>query len=283
MLSPQAAAELEPHLHCTRALWVPSTGRVDFTAVTSRLSELIKIAGGIVQTGVHVLDGQRVKNEWRVNTNIGPITGRFLVGCAGLQADQIARLTGYYPKSRIIPFRGEYLEIVGSSSHLVRGLIYPVPDPRFPFLGLHLTRGLNDKVHVGPNAVIALAREGYRRNSFSFSDLCRMLFYTGTFQLARRYWQPGLKEFLRSLNRKHFIKAAQSLIPDLDTNDFGDRTSGIRAQAVDKEGFLIDDFDLIEDEHTIQMVNAPSPAATAAFAIGEFVAAKVVNNKVIIS
>ncbi len=176
---------------------------------------------------------------------------------------------------RIVPFRGEYLDVLAPSADLLHGLVYPVPDPRFPFLGVHLTRGLDGHVHAGPNAVLALAREGYGRWSLSPRDLAETLAWPGTGRLIGRYWRPGLDELRRSLSRRRFVRAAQRLLPDLDAADFRRAPSGIRAQSLDRQGSLVDDFHLVDGDRAVHVVNAPSPAATASLAIGEVVADRV--------
>jgi L-2-hydroxyglutarate oxidase len=274
-LSPEGARELEPHLRCAAALHVPSTGRADFRAVAHRLADLVVEAGGSVRTGVRVTGGSPTADGWELATEDGPVSGRFLVGCAGLQSDRLARRTGSDPGARIVPFRGEYLDLVGHSADLVSGLVYPVPDPRFPFLGVHLTRGLDDRVHAGPNAVLALAREGYRRHEVSVRDVLSMAIWPGTARLVARYWRPGLSELARSLSRRRFTEAARRLVPDLDATDLSSGMAGVRAQAVDRSGGLVDDFTLVEGERSLHLVNAPSPAATAALGIGELVAGRV--------
>lgn len=274
-LTPGAAAEHEPHVSCVAALHVPSTGRADFAAVARAMAEEVRAASGTVRTGVEALRGTPTAGGWRIETSKGPLDARFLVGCAGLHSDRLARRSGSDPRAVILPFRGEYLEVSEPSASLVKGLIYPVPDPRFPFLGVHLTRGLDDRVHAGPNAVLALAREGYRRHEVSVRDVLSMAIWPGTARLVARYWRPGLAELARSLSRRRFTEAARRLVPDLDATDLSSGTAGVRAQAVDRSGGLVDDFTLVEGERSLHLVNAPSPAATAALGIGELVAGRV--------
>ena len=274
-LSPGEAAELEPHVRCVAALHVPSPGRADFAAVARTMAKEVRAASGTVRTGVEVLRGTPTAGGWRIETSKGPLDARFLVGCAGLHSDRLARRSGSDPQAVILPFRGEYLEVSEPSASLVRGLIYPVPDPRFPFLGVHLTRGLDDRVHAGPNAVLALAREGYRRHEVSARDVLSMAIWPGTARLVARYWRPGLSELARSLSRRKFTEAARRLVPDLDAADLSLGTAGVRAQAVNRSGGLVDDFALVEGERSLHLVNAPSPAATAALGIGELVAGRV--------
>jgi L-2-hydroxyglutarate oxidase len=198
------------------------------------------------------------------------------VGCAGLHADRVARRSGARPDARILPFRGEYLDVTGPSADLVQGLVYPVPDPRFPFLGVHLTRNLDGRVHAGPNAVLALAREGYNWFDISPRDMASTLAWPGTARLLRRYWRPGLDEVIRSLSRHRFMTAARLLVPDLDAADVRRAPAGVRAQAVDRGGTLLDDFHLLDGDRSLHVLNAPSPAATASLEIGTLVADRVV-------
>ena len=274
-LTPGAAAEHEPHVSCVAALHVPSTGRADFAAVARSLAGLVAAAGGEVRTGVQAGRATTTAEGWLIDTPNGPIRSRFLVGCAGLHADRVARRSGARPDARILPFRGEYLDVIGPSAELVRGLVYPVPDPRFPFLGVHLTRGLDGRVHAGPNAVLALAREGYSWSDVSVRDLASTLVWGGTSRLVVRYWRPGLTELVRSVSRRRFAADARRLIPGLRTGDLRRAPSGVRAQAVDRRGELVDDFHLVAGERSLHVLNAPSPAATASLEIGALVADRV--------
>ena len=274
-LTPGAAAEHEPHVSCVAALHVPSTGRADFAAVAQSLAGLVAAAGGEVRTGVQAGRATTTAEGWLIDTPNGPIRSRFLVGCAGLHADRVARRSGARPDARILPFRGEYLDVTGPSADLVRGLVYPVPDPRFPFLGVHLTRGLDGRVHAGPNAVLALAREGYRWSDVSVRDLASTLVWGGTSRLVVRYWRPGLTELVRSVSRRRFAADARRLIPGLRTGDLRRAPSGVRAQAVDRRGELVDDFHLVAGERSLHVLNAPSPAATASLEIGALVADRI--------
>jgi len=274
-LTPGAAAEHEPHVSCVAALHVPSTGRADFAAVAQSLAGLVAAEGGEVRTGVQAGRATTTAEGWLIDTPNGPIRSRFLVGCAGLHADRVARRSGARPDARILPFRGEYLDVTGPSADLVRGLVYPVPDPRFPFLGVHLTRNLDGGVHAGPNAVLALAREGYNWSDISLRDMASTLVWPGTARLLRRYWRPGLDEMFRSLSRHRFMTAAQLLVPGLDAADVRRAPAGVRAQAVDRGGTLLDDFHLLDGDRSLHVLNAPSPAATASLEIGTLVADRV--------
>jgi L-2-hydroxyglutarate oxidase len=200
------------------------------------------------------------------------VTARLLVNCAGLQSDRIAELAGDIPPAQILPFRGEYYELVPERRELVRALVYPVPDPRFPFLGVHLTRGIDGGVHAGPNAVLALRREGYRRWSSTPSELAELARFRGTWALARRYWRTGMGEYGRSLWRPAFVRALQQLVPELTAQDLVPSAPGVRAQAVGRDGTLLDDFLISEGPHAVHLLNAPSPAATASLPIGSHLA-----------
>ncbi len=274
-LEPAAAAELEPHVSCVAALHVPSTGRADFGAVARVLADRVEGAGGTVRTGVSFASARATASGWSVRTEDGPMSAGFLVGCAGLHSDRVALGSGADPGARILPFRGEYLDVVGPSADLVRGLVYPVPDPALPFLGVHLTRGLDGRVHAGPNAVLALAREGYRWSDASLRDLASTVAWPGTLRMARRWWRAGLDEALRSVSTSRFADSARVLVPDLDPADLSRSGAGVRAQAVDVHGNLLDDFHLVEGERSLHVVNAPSPAATASLEIGGLVADRV--------
>ncbi len=277
-VSPEAAREHEPHVACVAAIHVVATGRADFAGVARALAGRVVAASGEVRTGVRAGRATPTADGWTVDTGDGPhppVRARFLVGCAGLHADRVARAAGERPDARILPFRGEYLDVVGPSAELVRGLVYPVPDPRFPFLGVHLTRGLDDHVHAGPNAVLALAREGYRWSDVSPRDLADTASWPGTARLVGRYWRPGLDEVVRSLSRRRFVAAARRLAPDLDPADLRRAPAGIRAQAVDRRGALLDDFALVDGERSLHVLNAPSPAATASLEIGDLIADRV--------
>ena len=274
-LTPGAAAEHEPHVSCVAALHVPSTGRADFAAVAQSLAGLVAAAGGEVRTGVQAGRATTTAEGWLIDTPNGPIRSRFLVGCAGLHADRVARRSGARPDARILPFRGEYLDVTGQSADLVQGLVYPVPDPRFPFLGVHLTRSLDGQVHAGPNAVLALAREGYSWFDISPRDMASTLAWPGTARLLSRYWRPGLDEMIRSLSHNRFMTAARLLVPSLDAADVCRAPAGVRAQAVDRSGALLDDFHLLDGDRSLHVLNAPSPAATASLEIGTLVADRV--------
>jgi L-2-hydroxyglutarate oxidase len=212
------------------------------------------------------------EGDLRVVTRAGELTGRLLVNCAGLQSDLVAEMMGLRPEVRIVPFRGEYFLLRPDRAQLVRGLVYPVPDPAFPFLGVHLTRTVTDQVEAGPNAVLALAREGYRHRTIRPAELWGTLAYPGFWRLAGRHWRSGMAEVYRSFSKRGFVRALRRLVPELGGDDLVGRGAGVRAQAVDREGRLVDDFSIVRTASSVHVLNAPSPAATASLAIGDQVA-----------
>ncbi|MBH99901.1 MAG: L-2-hydroxyglutarate oxidase [Acidimicrobiaceae bacterium] len=274
-MGPEEARSYEPHVSCLAALHVASTGRADFVAVAQVLARRVVEAGGAVRNGTRAGRATPTPSGWRIDTGSTPVEASFLVGCAGLHADRVARASGERPEARILPFRGEYLDVVGPSADLIRGLVYPVPDPRFPFLGVHLTRGLDHRVHAGPNAVLALAREGYSWSDISARDLAGTAFWPGTARLLAKYWRPGFDELRRSLSHRRFVTSARRLVPDLNPADLRRAPAGVRAQAVDRRGALLDDFALIDGDRSLHLLNAPSPAATASLEIGALIANRV--------
>ena len=267
MIGPEKLKEHEPHAAGIRALWVPTTGIVDFAAVARKYAELIERAGGKVLTSAGVT-GIRRSGGNIVETQRGAFQARMLVNCAGLYADRIARMAGSDPGLRIIPFRGEYYELAESSRKLVRGLIYPVPDPALPFLGVHFTRRVNGSVEAGPNAVLALRQEGYRKTDFSLTELATTFRFGGFWKMARRFWRTGAKEYYRSFSKSAFTHSLQKLLPELREQDLSPGGSGVRAQAIDPAGKLVDDFCFVQSDGMMHVLNVPSPAATASLVIG---------------
>jgi (S)-2-hydroxyglutarate dehydrogenase len=261
LVDPVAARELEPHVACLAGLHITSTGITDYGAVCDVLAKLIVNRGGEVRTGVRVT----AIGADRVHTTAGEVPMDALVNCAGLHADRIARLAGAAPPVRIIPFRGEYFTI--RRADLVRGLIYPVPDPDLPFLGVHLTRTVDGHLHAGPNAVLALAREGYRWRRINLRDLAGTAAYPGMWRLARRHLRTGVDEVRRSLSRRRFAASLARLVPGVTTEDLVPAPAGVRAQAVGRDGALLDDFLLLRHERQLHVLNAPSPAATSSLEI----------------
>ncbi len=268
-------AEREPHAAGAGALWVPQTGVVDFAEVCEALAGDLRRAGGVVRTGARLGSARAAGGVWALETAAGAVECRFLVACAGLQADRVARLCGLAPGLAIVPFRGDYWRLVAGRRHLVRGLVYPVPDPALPFLGVHWTRRIDGAVEAGPSAVPALAREGYRRSSFSLRDALALVGDPGVWRLARRHWRTGAAEIRRAVSRGAFATAAARLVPEVRPADLERAGSGVRAQAVERTGALVDDFRILEGERSLHVLNAPSPAATAALAIGRELAERV--------
>jgi L-2-hydroxyglutarate oxidase len=264
--------EHEPAVEGIAGLHVPETGIVDYTAVTTAYARLVVEGGGEIRTGARVVGFGRAPDGLTLETTAGPFEARALINCAGLQSDRVARLCGVEPGVIIVPFRGEYYELTKEREGLVRNLVYPVPDPRFPFLGVHFTRMIHGGVEAGPNAVLAFRREGYRRTSFSTRDTVQMLGYPGFWRMAAKYWRMGLGEMYRSASKKAFVKALRALIPALGEGDVRPGGAGVRAQALDREGRLLDDFHIVEADRMIHVLNAPSPAATASISIGRSIA-----------
>ena len=271
-IGPERLREIEPHAAGIRAIYSPGTSSVDFRQVALVIAQELKRRGVEVLTGARVTAVKRTGDEFHLETPRGDVRAQYLVNCAGLHADRVARLAGVIPDVRLLPFRGEYYMLRPERRDLVRGLIYPVPDPRFPFLGVHLTRTVHDEVEAGPNAVLALAREGYAVTHVKPGDLAETLMYGGFWQMARRYWRTGAYEVWRSMHKGTFVRALQRLVPDLRPDDVTRGGAGVRAQAIDAQGLLVDDFRIIEAPGAIHVINAPSPAATASLAIGRHIA-----------
>ncbi len=262
----------EPHVQGIAGLLVPETGIVDYTAVTQKLAELVTAAGNHVFLNHRFLGLQQKGSQLLVKTSQQNFETRFLINCGGLYSDRIARKCGLNPDVKIVPFRGEYYKIKPEKRYLVKNLIYPVPDPQFPFLGVHFTRMIDGKVEAGPNAVLALKREGYSKTSFSLRDTLETFTYPGFLRLAGKYLKTGLAEYYRSFSKKAFVKALQRLIPAIQAEDLEPGGAGVRAQALEKSGLLVDDFRIIEAPAMIHVLNAPSPAATASLSIGQTIA-----------
>ena len=264
--------EIEPHVEGVAGLHSPSTGVIRFREVAAALRRLLESDGGEVRTGARVLGIARSPEGLRVLTGAGEVECRRLANCAGLHADRVARLAGDEPGLVIAPFRGEYYRVRPERAHMVRGLIYPTPDPRFPFLGVHLHRNLDEVVEAGPNAVLAAAREGYRRRNLDLRDLGELVRDSGFRRFALREWRTGLDEIRRSLSKRAFTRSLRRLVPDLAAEDLEAAPSGVRAIAVLGDGTIADDFRIVRRENRIHVLNAPSPAATACLAIAEQVA-----------
>lgn len=264
--------EYEPHVTGVAGLFVRETGIVDYKAVTAKYAEQVAAGGGEVRTAVRLVGVKRDGFELVLDTTAGEVRARHLVNCAGLQSDRVARLCGVDPGVMIVPFRGEYYELTPAAQHLCRNLIYPVPDPRFPFLGVHFTRMIGGGVEAGPNAVLAFRREGYRFSAVSGRDLAEMLRYPGFWKMAAKFWRTGLGEMKRSLSKYSFWDALRRLIPAIRPQDIVPAGAGVRAQAVTPDGKLVDDFHIRGESRMVHVLNAPSPAATASISIGRSIA-----------
>ncbi|HSJ55243.1 MAG TPA: L-2-hydroxyglutarate oxidase [Anaerolineae bacterium] len=273
-LSAGEIADYEPHAQGVAGVWSPKTGIVDYLAVTAKYAELIQQAGATIRFNSEVTGIEERDDEVIVQTSQGEVQTRALINCAGLQSDLVARMTGSTEGVRIVGFRGEYYKLAPESSRLVRGLVYPVPDPRFPFLGVHFTKKIDGSVEAGPNAVLAFAREGYAKSDISPGYVLKLVTFPGFWAMAAKYWKMGLAEMWRSYNKRAFVKALQVLVPEVRVQDVTPGGVGVRAQAMDNKGNLLDDFRFLEAPRAIHVLNAPSPAATASLAIGEYIAQK---------
>lgn len=273
-IGPERLRELEPHAAGLGAVYSPGTSIVDFGEVARTLAAIIREHDVEFALSTEVTRVIEAGNELRVETNRGNWRATYLINCAGLYSDDVARRSGIIPDVRIIPFRGEYYLLRRDRQSLVRGLIYPVPDPQFPFLGVHFTRTVHGEVEAGPNAVLAFAREGYTMGRIHVRELWEILRYRGFWSMGRRYWRTGIYEFRRSLSVNAFVRSLQRLVPDLRVEDVVRGSAGVRAQAVTRDGSLVDDFRIVEAPRAIHVLNAPSPAATASLSIGRYIAAR---------
>jgi L-2-hydroxyglutarate oxidase len=271
-IGPEELKILEPHAAGLAALHVPETGIVDFTGVAEALALVVAEGGGVLTTGAEVESIRTTGDGVEVSTNRGAYRARVLVNCAGLYADRVAQLSGVKPQANIVPFRGEYYHLAPESRHLVKNLIYPVPNPDFPFLGVHFTRSVEGSIEAGPNAVLGLAREGYKKTDVNLKDLAEVLTYPPFWRLAGRHWRTGAGEIFRSLSKSAFVRALRKLVPEIEEGDLTTAAAGVRAQALAKNGHLVDDFLIVEGAHSLHVLNAPSPAATASIPIGEAIA-----------
>ena len=273
MLHAEELREYEPHVRGVAGFFVPQTGIVDYKLVAEKYGEQIRLLGGEIILGEKVIKVVTTGDRVTVETTKATYNSRLLINCGGLYSDKIARLASENIDVKIIPFRGEYYKLRPEREHLVRNLIYPVPDPNFPFLGVHFTRMMRGGVEAGPNAVLAFSREGYRKTDINIAELTETLSWPGFQKVASRYWKTGLGEMYRSFSKTAFTRALQKLIPDIRENDLIEGGAGVRAQACDRTGGLVDDFLIYEEEKVVNVCNAPSPAATSSLSIGESVAA----------
>jgi L-2-hydroxyglutarate oxidase LhgO len=268
MMEPAHFREIEPHCAGLQAMHVPTTGIVDYTAVAQKYAELIAQSGAEIVLGARVTGLREDGQVNTVETTSGNFRATYVINCAGLYSDTVAHMAGVRTELEIIPFRGEYYEVRPQRRHLIMSLIYPVPDPRFPFLGVHFTRRVNGSVEAGPNAVLALRREGYTGARVDLGEAAQTLGYRGFWKMARKYWRMGLGEQYRSWMKSAFVESLQKLVPELQEADLAPGGSGVRAQAVDRNGNLLDDFHFVHSGRMIHVCNVPSPAATASLEIG---------------
>ena len=271
-LEKEELLEYEPHVNGVKGFFVPQTGIVDYAVVSAKLKELLKTLDVEFAFDAAVKAIAVKETDVTIDTTNGSYTAGLMINCAGLYSDKIAKMSGDNPGIKIIPFRGEYFKLKPEKEYLVKNLIYPVPDPNFPFLGVHFTRMKKGGVEAGPNAVLAYKREGYKKSDISFTEFMEVLGWPGFQKVAKKYWRTGLGEFYRSYSKDAFTKALQKLIPEIESKDLVVGGSGVRAQACDRDGGLIDDFLIHQTKRTINILNAPSPAATSALSIGESVA-----------
>ena len=271
MIGPERLKEIEPHVAGVRALWAPTTGIIDYRKVASAYAGKFEQAGGDIFTGAPVQRIVQKPDGLVLETPKGMVQTKHVINCAGLHADRVARMMEEDVSVRIVPFRGEYYTLKPESHHLVSGLVYPVPDPRFPFLGVHFTRNINGYVEAGPNAVLALKREGYRKSDVDIGDTLESLTYPGFWKMASRHWKTGIGEVHRSYSKGVFVNDLQSLIPEIKAEDLAPGGAGVRAQAVSRDGALLDDFSILRGRHAVHVLNAPSPGATSSLAIGQYI------------
>jgi L-2-hydroxyglutarate oxidase len=274
-LTGEEVQQIEPHVRCMGGIKVPSAGIVNFRDVCLKYAELIREQGGLVKTGTRIETIDQQGGVHVLETRGGTIEARFLINCGGLHSDRVAREAGLDPEAKIVPFRGEYYELVPERRHLVKTLIYPVPNPVFPFLGVHFTKMIGGSVHAGPNAVLAFEREGYHKTDINCADLFETITFPGFWKLAYKHFKDGLMEMYRSVSKRAFVRSLQQLIPEVTEDDLVPTHAGVRAQALMPDGKLVDDFLILNAPNAIHVCNAPSPAATASLGIAKAVADQV--------
>ena len=272
MLNQAELKEIEPHLNGIQGIRVPQTGIINYKDVCAKLAEEIQNAGGEILLNTEVKSIEDKADEMQIVTNKNFVECKMMVNCAGLYSDKVASMHLGKIDTRIIPFRGEYFELTTEAEHLVKHLIYPVPDPAFPFLGVHFTRMIGGGIEAGPNAVFAFKKEGYHRTDFNFKEFTESLMWPGFQKVMMKYWKTGLGEMYRSFSKKAFTKALQRLIPEITEDQLVAAPAGVRAQACDRTGGLLDDFKLVTEKRAIHVINAPSPAATSSLSIGKTIA-----------
>ncbi|MBW4603817.1 MAG: L-2-hydroxyglutarate oxidase [Calothrix sp. FI2-JRJ7] len=274
-ITPEEVKEVEPHVKSVGGIRVYSTGIVNYKQVCLKYAEIIQKQGGDLRLNTKVLRIVPSGQNQVLETNNGNFETKFVINCAGLHSDRIAKLNNVDPKAKIVPFRGEYYELVPEKRYLVKTLIYPVPNPDFPFLGVHFTRMIDNSVHAGPNAVLSLKREGYTKTDFDLRDFAEVMTYPGFWKLAAKHADEGIKEIIRSFSKAAFVKSLQQLIPEVQASDVIPTHAGVRAQALMDDGKLVDDFLIIHGQNSINVCNAPSPAATSSLEIGKAIVAQI--------
>jgi (S)-2-hydroxyglutarate dehydrogenase len=274
-ITAEEVLEVEPHVRCVAGVRVHSTGIANYKQVCLKYADLIQQQGGELRLSTKVLRIIQSGSNQVVETNSGSFETHFVINCAGLHSDRVAKLNGVDPQAKIIPFRGEYYELVPEKRHLVKTLIYPVPNPDFPFLGVHFTRMIDHSVHAGPNAVLSLKREGYRKTDFDFRDFAEVMTYPGFWKLAAKHADEGMQEIIRSFSKAAFVHSLQQLVPEVQAADLVPCHAGVRAQALMNNGQLVDDFLIISGKNCINVCNAPSPAATSSLEIGKAIVAEI--------
>jgi (S)-2-hydroxyglutarate dehydrogenase len=274
-ISPEEVKEIEPHVTSVGGIRVFSTGIVNYKQVCLKYAQLIQQQGGDLHLNTKVLKISPSGKNQVLETNKGNFETRFVINCAGLHSDRVAKLGGVEPQAKIVPFRGEYYELTPEKRHLVKTLIYPVPNPDFPFLGVHFTRMIDSSVHAGPNAVLSLKREGYKKTDFDLGDFAEVMAYPGFWKLAAKHADEGIQEIIRSFSKAAFVRSLQKLIPEVQAADLVPTHAGVRAQALMNDGKLVDDFLIVTGQNSIHVCNAPSPAATSSLEIGKAIVAQI--------
>jgi (S)-2-hydroxyglutarate dehydrogenase len=274
-ISVEQVKEIEPHVRCIAGLQVATTGIANYKQVCRKYAEIIEIQGGALQLNTKVERIAASGKNQVLETNKGKFEARFVINCAGLHSDRVAKLGQVDPQAKIVPFRGEYYELTPEKRYLVKTLIYPVPNPEFPFLGVHFTRMIDGSVHAGPNAVLSFKREGYKKTDFDLGDFAEVMTYPGFWKLAAKHADEGIQEMIRSFSKAAFVRSLQKLIPEVQAEDLVPCHAGVRAQALMKDGKLVDDFLIVEGQNSVHVCNAPSPAATSSLEIGKAIVARI--------
>jgi L-2-hydroxyglutarate oxidase len=274
-ISVEQVKEIEPHVRCIAALQVSTTGIANYKQVCQKYAEIIETQGGELHLNTKVERIAASGKNQVLETNKGNFEARFVINCAGLHSDRVAKLGQVDPQAKIVPFRGEYYELTPEKRYLVKTLIYPVPNPEFPFLGVHFTRMIDGSVHAGPNAVLSFKREGYKKTDFDLRDFAEVMTYPGFWKLAAKHADEGIQEMIRSFSKAAFVRSLQKLIPEVQAEDLVPCHAGVRAQALMNDGKLVDDFLIVEGQNSIHVCNAPSPAATSSLEIGKAIVARI--------